>query len=175
MKLFLKQALICFSFMLSVSMTAQNLGYKFNDISQNDTIVNRVTIMDSSYMNKSIIELITQPDYFGSQIEIVQKPYINQKLNNYIANSSKRVIQGYRIRIFFNNNQQARARSEQLVNSFSQLYPGTGVYRTYDNPYFKVTVGDLRTKSDAVKMLKKLELDYPSAFIVRENINFPPL
>jgi len=131
--------------------------------------------LDSSYVNKDIFQLLSNPDYFGSQIEINQKNYIRQELNNYIANASYRSIPGFRIRIFFNNTQQARVRSEELENSFSQQHPGIRVYRTYDNPYFKVTVGDLRTKSDAVKMLKILEREYPSAFIVRENIKFPPL
>lgn len=175
MKPFLKYAIVCLSLMLTASLSSQNIIYRLGDTSQNDTIVNRVTILDSSLVNRDIFELLGASDYFGSQIEIDQRPDVKQKLNNYIANASKRVISGYRIRIFFSNNQQARAKSEQLVNSFSQLYSGIGVYRTYDNPYFKVTVGDLRTKSDAVKMLKKLESEYPSAFIVRENINFPPL
>lgn len=159
----------------TIKLSSQNSDYAFSNVPSGDTLLPKVVILDSAYLNRDIIELISEPDYFGSQVEIDQKFYIRQKLNDYISNASSRLIPGYRIRIFFNNNQQARARSEELVKSFSQEHPGIGAYRTYDNPYFKVTVGDLRTKSDAVKMLKKLEKEYPSAFIVKENINFPTM
>ena len=47
------------------------------------------------------------------------------------------------------------------------------VYRGYENPYFKVSVGDFRTKEDARKFLNSIKGSYPSGFIVREKINNP--
>ena len=41
------------------------------------------------------------------------------------------------------------------------------------NPYFKVTVGDFRTRSEAVKLLERIRGAFPSAFVVKENIEFP--
>ena len=46
-------------------------------------------------------------------------------------------------------------------------------YRTYTNPYFKVTVGDCRTKSEAMELLSRIKRNFPSAFVVKENIQFP--
>jgi hypothetical protein len=46
-------------------------------------------------------------------------------------------------------------------------------YRTYANPYFKVTVGDFRTRSEAMKLLERIRHEFPSAFVVKENITFP--
>ncbi len=175
MKTLLKYTFLFLVLFSTINLRSQTKDYIFRDTLRRDTLINKVTILDSAYFRRDIIQVIQELDYFGSEIELVQKPYIRQKLNKYISNASHRQISGYRIRIFFNNNQQARAKSEQVVGLFSEQHPGIGVYRTYDNPYFKVTVGDLRTKSHAVKMLKEIEREYPSAFIVRENINFPPL
>ena len=36
-----------------------------------------------------------------------------------------------------------------------------------------MTVGDFRTKSEAVELLNRIKSDFPSAFIVKENINYP--
>ena len=46
-------------------------------------------------------------------------------------------------------------------------------YRSYANPYFKVTVGDFRTKSEAMALLERIKYEFPSAFVVKENISYP--
>ncbi|MDP3437804.1 MAG: hypothetical protein Q8S04_11225 [Bacteroidales bacterium] len=140
-----------------------------------DTTFRRAPVVDSSYLNKDIFELIARQALNGSVVKIKQSQDIVTSMQNHIANASQKKINGYRIRIFFDNKQDARIKSENIRQSFSQNYPGVGVYWTYDAPYFKVTVGDLRSKSDAMKMLRRLQGSYQSAFIVREHINFPPL
>jgi len=84
-------------------------------------------------------------------------------------NKSRRT-QGYRIRIFFDNKRDARDISQQIINNFTFLYPDTPAYREYANPYFEVTVGDFRTKSEAMKFMQGLDKIYPSVFIVRDYI-----
>ena len=82
-------------------------------------------------------------------------------------------MSGYRVRIFFDNKQTARVESEETLKKFERLYHDVVAYRTYANPYFKVTVGDFRTRSEAVKLLERIRHDFPSAFVVKENISFP--
>ena len=41
--------------------------------------------------------------------------------------------------------------------------------------FFKVTVGDFRTKSEAMLMLQQVKSIFPTAFIVPETINYPAL
>ena len=41
------------------------------------------------------------------------------------------------------------AKSEAIAAGFSERYPGVKVYRKHESPYFKVTVGDFRTRADA--------------------------
>ena len=89
-----------------------------------------------------------------------------------IGNAKKR-LNGYRIRIFFDNKQSARANSEEVEKSFTESFPQYPVYRTYTNPYFKVAVGDFRTKSDAAKVLEKVLPFFPKAFIIKDVINYP--
>jgi hypothetical protein len=140
-----------------------------------DSLVSNVDILDSAYLGTNIFDILGHRSYAGGEVLLLQSHLVKDAVNNYIASASKRRIPGFRIRIFFDNKQNARGSSEEVVNSFKEKYPGIGVYRTYDNPYFKVTVGDLRTKSDAEWLLRQLAIDYPAAFIVKENINFPPL
>lgn len=90
-----------------------------------------------------------------------------------INESRKYDIEGYRIRIFFDNSQDAREASEQTCERFRKLFPGYETYRTFIYPNFKVTVGDFRTKTEAQIALKSIVKHFPSAFIVKERMKFP--
>ena len=87
--------------------------------------------------------------------------------------NGNRTLSGYRIRIFFDNKQTARVESEETLERFESMFHDVVAYRTYANPYFKVTVGDFRTRSEAMKHLEKIRREFPSAFVVKENIEFP--
>ena len=80
---------------------------------------------------------------------------------------------GYRIRVYYENNQNARNRSEAIARTISGTYPGIGVYRTFESPNFKVCVGDFRTKDEALKLYHALKSSYPTAIILKETINYP--
>ena len=94
-------------------------------------------------------------------------------MKKHIESNAKRTINGYRVRIFFDNRQTARSESEQTIKKFVNMFHDVSAYRTYTNPYFKVTVGDCRTKSEAMALLARIKGAFPSAFVVKENINYP--
>ena len=93
--------------------------------------------------------------------------------DNYVSNNASKKLTGYRIRVYFENGQNARNRSEAVARSISGAYPGIGVYRTFESPNFKVCVGDFRTKDEALKVYHSLKGAYPTAIILRETINYP--
>ena len=88
-----------------------------------------------------------------------------------IEKNKARKFQGYRVRIYFDNSQDARVVSEQIADTFAVRYPDVPVYRIYDNPYFKVTVGDFRSKSDAMRFLEAIRKEYPTVFLVKESFS----
>jgi hypothetical protein len=90
-----------------------------------------------------------------------------------LLNAKTKGLPGYRIRIFRENSQQARQKSLDLVAEVIAKYPDLPCYRYYDNPYFKVSLGDFRTRFDAMKAYRQVVKDFPDAFIVQETINFP--
>ena len=59
------------------------------------------------------------------------------------------------------------------MRRFQGAFPGYSAYRSFTSPHFKVTVGDFRTKSEAVQLLNRVKGMFPSAFIVKEQINYP--
>ncbi|MGM0496908.1 MAG: SPOR domain-containing protein [Bacteroidota bacterium] len=99
----------------------------------------------------------------------------NLVLKHIAKNRNQDGIQGYRIRIFSDVGRNARSNSEEVKTEFYEEYSDIPVYRKYDSPYFKVYVGDYRTKMEALKCLKKIKDNYPSAFVVPDQINYPEI
>ncbi len=130
--------------------------------------------VDSALVGRNIFQMLSKGQHPGEgKVTIEQSQSVAGAVNAHIRDNAGKKISGYRIRIYFDNKQNARIRSEQVAGEFKAQHPGVGVYREYANPYFKVTVGDFRTKEDAKQFLSGIKAAYPSGFIVREKINFP--
>lgn len=108
-----------------------------------------------------------------ADVEIYQSQEVANALRGQVASNSSRMINGFRVRIFFDNKQSARVESEAVLKRFEALHRDIKAYRTYANPYFKVTVGDFRTKSEAMEVLSRIKTEFPSAFVVKESIEYP--
>lgn len=128
-----------------------------------------VSVVDTVLKGKNVF------DSMPSNVSIVQSPSIRKSVEKRIASNHSRTVSGYRIRIFFDNGRDARAESQATLYRFKTRYPEVAAYRTFVSPYFKVTIGDFRTRSEALSMLSSLNHQFPSAFIVKENIHFPSL
>lgn len=140
-----------------------------------DSIVYRpAAAVDTTLVGRNILNLMPKKDNGGkADVNVYQSVAIDQALQEHMTANSDRTLSGYRVRIFFDNKQSARVASEEAIKRFESLYHDVVAYRTYANPYFKVTVGDFRTKSEAMALLERIRHEFPSAFVVKENISFP--
>ena len=123
--------------------------------------------MDTTLVGRDIMSLV------GSKVNVSQSSAVRNALNNYIRSNSGKKIQGYRIRVYYDNTPQARTRSESIAAYVRTQFPDNGVYRTFEAPNYKVTVGDFRSKEEALKIYMTLKGIYPTAYIIKENINYP--
>lgn len=140
-----------------------------------DSIVYRpAAAVDTTLAGKDVFLLMPTKE-MGAKVDVKinQTQAVQDAMRRQVEVNGDRTLSGYRIRIFFDNKQTARVESEETLKRFESMYHDLVAYRTYANPYFKVTVGDFRTRSEAVKYLEKIRRDFPSAFVVRENIAFP--
>jgi hypothetical protein len=130
--------------------------------------------IDSTLVGKDVfLDMPSEASGAEATVNVGQSALIEQSMRRHIDGNPARTISGYRVRIFFDNKQTARHESEQTVNRFRAMYQDIAVYRTYTNPYFKVTVGDCRTRSEAMHLLSRIKYNFPSAFVVKENIECP--
>lgn len=163
------------SLMCSVSLDAQTV----TDIPEGyvlvDSIVYRpAAAVDTLMAGKDVFMIMpSKADGAAADVDINQTPVVADAVRRQIEANKDRGLQGYRVRIFFDNKQTARVESEETLKRFESMYHDVVAYRTYANPYFKVTVGDFRTRSEAVRLLERIRHDFPSAFVVKENIEYP--
>jgi hypothetical protein len=111
----------------------------------------------------------------NGSLQVVHSEAVAHLLEQHINYNSTHPITGYRIRIYRDNNASARQQAYGAKDRFSSLYPNIRTYLTYDNPYFKVTAGDFRSRDDALLLFNKVKRHFPRAFIVTEHIRLPPL
>ena len=123
--------------------------------------------VDSTLMGRNILSVM------GSGVTVNQSRAMRTAFDNYVSNNAGKKMTGYRIRVYFDNGQNARMRSESIARAVSGAFPGIGVYRTFESPNFKVTVGDFRTKDEALKVFHSLKASYPSALLLKDTINYP--
>jgi hypothetical protein len=92
------------------------------------------------------------------------------KVNNHYG------MEGFRIQIYASNNRNAREESNKTRAEFMSLFPDIVSYPLYAEPgYFKIRVGDFRTKTEAMKLFQMISKEFRDAYIVPDVINFPDL
>jgi hypothetical protein len=108
-------------------------------------------------------------------VQIKQNLDITNMINLHISlMRSLKGIKGFRVCIYYNSGQEARSAADQERARFISRYEDTSSDKVFESPFWKVYVGDFRTKSEALNFLEKIRYDYPNAFI-RDNItvDFP--
>jgi hypothetical protein len=91
---------------------------------------------------------------------------------NIELNQAANGIQGYRVQIFFGSDRKA---ANEARTKFLQLYPETEAYLVYQQPNFKVRVGDFRNQLEAQAIYRSLLTQFETVFIVPDKINLPKL
>lgn len=86
-------------------------------------------------------------------------------------NSKESGVPGFRIRIYSESGLGAKEEQQRIRAMFLSYYPDIDAYYRYDEPFFKVYVGDCRTKSEALKIYDRIKKNFPNPIIVPDYIN----
>jgi len=107
-------------------------------------------------------------------LKINQDPRLEQMLSWHIENNRiNNKIEGFRVEIFFSSDFNAKEKAIRKKKEFLLVYPDNAVHVKYISPNFRVRVGDFRTKNEALKLYREIKSNYPVAFIVADEIDFP--
>lgn len=101
---------------------------------------------------------------------------VDDLLKLHIAyNAAFPVMTGYRIQLFMESGNTALEKAEEVTEKFEEKYDNVPAYITFGEPYYRVRIGDFRTRLEAIKFLDMIQRNYPQAWVVKDKIYFPLL
>ena len=109
----------------------------------------------------------------GGYLNIHQTNEIKRLVEKHILiNEYHPWVDGYRIQLYSVSGVNSRDKANTFKAQFLLKNPDAKVYIVYHAPYYKVRVGDFRTKLDALAYLQTIKRDFPSGFVVVDKIRF---
>lgn len=145
-----------------------------------DTVSPSIMFLDSLF--KAVFERYTLPADTVEQLHplewdnVFQDEKISFLLHAHREAMMNRLgMPGYRVHLYMDSGNRARLNTQHEQAGFEEKYPGQSAYIVYEEPYFKLRVGDFRTRLDARRFLEKIRRDYPAAYIVVDLINYPEI
>lgn len=106
-------------------------------------------------------------------VEIIQDRRVDSLVSIHKKlNEEKQSMEGFRVQLFFGAD---RKKANDIKADFLQKYPEATAHLLYQQPNYKVRVGDFRTRLEAYKFYKTMITDFPSAFIVKDEIKLPEI
>jgi len=111
------------------------------------------------------------------KLVIEQDPRVDTLISRYILYNRKlNGMEGFRIQIFNSSEKNAREASGKVRAEFMSKFPDISSYASFDRPvYYKIRVGDYRTRIGGTKYLLMIRKVFPDAYLVPDIINFPDL
>ena len=115
-----------------------------------------------------------RPRYETGSLVIVQDPALDTLVNRHILyNAKKEGVDGWRIQIYRGGHRTASDDANKVRARFMEDYPDIRTYLTFDRPnWFKVKVGDYRTREEAALVFFDIQKRYPEAYLIRDVIAF---
>lgn len=99
---------------------------------------------------------------------IYQDERIGELAEKYVEYNRKREFsEGYRIQVTYTN---VRDEVYQSKGAMYKQFPELASYVEYEQPYFKLRIGDFKTRLEATYYLQQVITLYPGAFIVKDKI-----
>lgn len=119
-------------------------------------------------------------DYFAGRDTgvaiVINDPRLDALIDRYIQSKIEiGGLKGYRVQIYFGSGRKARKEANEAKAIGILLFPAQEVHILYQTPFYKVRVGDFRTRNEAFIWHKKIVKKFPKAYIVNDIINFPDL
>lgn len=104
------------------------------------------------------------------QVRYDVEPIVDSIENAY-ENAWKLVdyIDGFRIQLTAVSTKNA---AQNVYDEFLRDYPGMYAYLSYLEPTFRVRVGNFKTRLEAYRFLLKVRVQFPGAFITKDQISF---
>lgn len=156
------------SLVLSIVLTTAGMSARESGIVQHINASGNITIVQPAGLDKLLKMPASAPANAVEAADNVESQ----------ASGSKHATTrtGYRVQVFDDNNPRtARGQAEARHAQVKAAFPGMKSYIMFNSPYWRVKVGDFRTRAEAEAAMAELRHAFPSMAaymrIVRDKIN----
>ena len=105
-----------------------------------------------------------------AQVRVTGDVAVSQMVERHIELSSKvKTIPGYRVQIASFSGATSKTLAFDMRDRFVADYPEVQAYIVFDEPNFKVKVGDFRSRLEAYAFLQEIK-EFYKGYIVKDNI-----
>jgi len=126
-----------------------------------DTLARPVTV-DPEHPDRRARVTVREWDDAAEAVAAAERPALSR-------------VRGWRVGIYFDNSLTAREGMEEAAERFAELFPTVRVYKSYEEPYFKVRVGNCLSLEDATMLFERVRPHFPTAIIVQEQLTLADL
>ena len=106
----------------------------------------------------------------AARITVTEYDDAAQVVAQAVQSLGRPVLNAYRVCIFSDNGADARAGAAAAKALFEETFTGIPVYMFYENPYFRVTVGNCLTIEEAIILKGRVSGTFPKAFPKSEQL-----
>ncbi len=82
-------------------------------------------------------------------------------------------VEGYRIQIYKDSGNEALDAARDIMDQFHEEFPDIPAYLSFQEPYYRVRVGDFRTRLEALEQLEHIKRKYRNVWVIKDYIHFP--
>ena len=112
---------------------------------------------------KNVFKNLSETNSESGVVHFHQDKRIEQLFLDRQALGNGEDINGYRVQVFSSNIQQTgKSEAFRIKALVEEKFPKKGVYESYSSPFWKVRVGDCRTREEAQELLTELTKNFPS-------------
>jgi hypothetical protein len=111
----------------------------------------------------------------GDSVTFVADSRVNMLVEKNIEYNQTAAVNGFRINIYSESGNHSRRGAMAAKMAFSEHFPNAKSYVSFEEPYFKVKIGNFRTRLEATAALDSLKSTYPQAYVVKDKLNVKDL
>jgi len=129
---------------------------------------------DTSLLADDFITKLQKDNGEGS-VTIYQSSSVHFLHSKFVRINDNGKIDGWRVQIYNSSGKESKEEAKEIRKEFVAEYPDMKAYTVYQPPFFKLRVGDFRTKQEAYRFYRKILRKYPASYLVPDKIYLPEL
>ena len=152
-----KLSAICVAIVAGVCLTAHAAG--------NDDIVSHITAggTNTIVQPQALARLLVRPAAVSTPVSQTSDAADSGVEENQTATVTHAVkTAGFRVQVFSDNRPAAKGEARSKGRAISGRFPNMRTYVTYNSPYWRLKVGDFRTKREAEHAAEEIRQAFPA-------------